>query len=76
MYEINVTELRNHLQKYLADVRKGEEIQVTSHGKVIARILPPADERQMAKRKLQELRKTCEIGDVISPIKEKWEAQE
>jgi prevent-host-death family protein len=75
MHEINVTELRNHLPKYLANVYKWEEILVTSHGKVIARILPPTDTRQEAKRKLQELSKICEIKDVISPIEEEWEVE-
>ena len=55
MHEINITELRNHLPKYLSDVNKGDEILVTLHGKVIARILPPVNKRQEAKRKLKSV---------------------
>ncbi len=76
MHEVNITELRNHLPKYLLEVNKGDEILVTSHGKVIARILPPVDMRQEAKRKLRELRKHCKVGDVVSPIEDSWEAEQ
>lgn len=74
MREVNVTELRSHLPQYLASVEGGTEILVTSHGKVIARILPPIDIRQAAKEKLKKLRKCCKIGDVTSPIDESWDA--
>jgi prevent-host-death family protein len=42
MKEVNVTELRQNLPGYLAKVRRGERIRVTSRGKVIAEISPPA----------------------------------
>jgi prevent-host-death family protein len=42
MKEVNVTELRRNLPGYLARVRRGERIKVTSRGKVIAEIAPPA----------------------------------
>jgi prevent-host-death family protein len=38
MREINVTELRSRLPQYLRQVQKGEELRITSRGKVIARI--------------------------------------
>ena len=57
MHEVNVTELRNHLPKYLADVCKGEEILITVRGRVIARILPPVDVKLEAGKKLRALRK-------------------
>lgn len=74
MREVNVTELRNHLPRYLSSARKGTEILVTSHGEVIARIVPPVDAQQEAIKQLKELRKHCKINDVISPTGEKWEA--
>ena len=40
MSEVNVTELRQNLPDYLAEVRKGKELKITVHGKVIARIVP------------------------------------
>jgi prevent-host-death family protein len=76
MQSVNTTELRNHLPKYLADVTNGDEILVTYHGKTIARILPVRDERLEAKKLLLQWRKTCAIGDVISPLDEDWEVQQ
>lgn len=75
MREVNVTELRNHLPKYLSQAKRGTEILVTLHGQVIARIVPPADMRGDAIKKLKELRAHCKIGDVISPIDEDWDAE-
>jgi prevent-host-death family protein len=76
MRVVNVTELRNHLPKYLSFVSMGNEILVTSHGNVIARILPPADSKSDAITALKKLRKRCRIGDVIAPIDEDWEAEQ
>jgi len=42
MKDVKVTELRQNLPAYLARVRKGERLRVTSRGKVIAEIAPPA----------------------------------
>lgn len=75
MHAVNVTELRNHLPKYLSDASKGNEILVTSHGHVIARILPPVDAKSEALASLKQLSKQCKISDVISPIDEEWDAQ-
>lgn len=75
MREVNVTELRSHLPKYLASAQKGTEILVTSHGRVIARIIPPVDTKADAARQLKDLRKRCSVGDVISPIDEDWESE-
>lgn len=76
MQNVSTTELRNHLPKYLAAVTNGDEILVTSHGKTIARISPPLDEREAAKQELLRIRKTCFIGDVESPLDEEWESNQ
>ena len=41
MKEVNVTELRQKLPEYLAKVRHGERLRITSRGKTIAEIVPP-----------------------------------
>lgn len=41
MKDVNVTELRQNLRGYLARVRRGERLRVTSRGKVIAELTPP-----------------------------------
>jgi prevent-host-death family protein len=42
MKEVNVTKLRQNLPGYLARVQRGERIRVTSRGKVVAELAPPA----------------------------------
>lgn len=46
--EISVRELKSHLSETLRRVAGGEEITVTSHGKVMARLLPPRTRRGAA----------------------------
>lgn len=72
MREVNVTELRSHLPAYLEQAHDGNEIWVTSRGEIIARLLPPLDAKTSAKEQLKLLRKHCKVGDVVSPLNEKW----
>ena len=41
MKNVNVTELRQNLPAYLAKVKRGERLRITSRGRVIAEIAPP-----------------------------------
>ena len=75
MSEVNVTELRQNLPEYLADVKKGKELKITVHGKVIARIVPEVDAKAAARKRLAALRAKCKVGDVISPTDAKWNAE-
>jgi prevent-host-death family protein len=43
--EVGVRELRNHLSRYLAQVRSGDEVVVTDRGRAIARVVPVGAER-------------------------------
>ena len=47
MKEVNVTELRQNLPAYLAKVQRGERIRVTSRGKIVAELAPPATSPDM-----------------------------
>ena len=76
MREVNVTELRNHLPAYLGTVQAGEELLVTARGRVIARLLPPLDPKAAAKDRLLALRERCRVGDVTSPIGDRWDVQD
>ncbi len=67
MSKVNVTELRQNLPAYLTEVQKGKEIEVTSRGKVIARILAGPDALDEARERLLAARKRCRIGDIVSP---------
>ena len=75
MLHVNVTELRNHLPTYLGKVKSGEEVAVTSSGKVIARLVPETNECGSARSRLEAIRKTSWVGDVVSPTGEAWEAE-
>ena len=73
MQDINITELRKHLPSYLKRVACGEQIRVTSNGKVLARIVPEADPAASARGRLEALRGTLMVGDIIGPIDDvKW----
>jgi prevent-host-death family protein len=76
MSSINVTELRQHLPEYLKQVQAGQEIAITVHGKTIARIVPEAKDskREAALKRLESLRGTVIVGDIINPIEEEWTA--
>lgn len=74
MLEVTVSTFRKHIPDYLSKVRKGEDITLTSRGKVIARLVPPADERLSAREQLLALRGVCRIGDILTPIEVEWEA--
>lgn len=42
MANVKVTDLRQNLPAYLARVRRGERLRITSRGKVVAEIVAPA----------------------------------
>jgi len=49
MSKVNVAELRRNLPAYLVAVQKGKEIEVTSRGRVIARILAGTETHEQAR---------------------------
>lgn len=75
MRKVGISDLRQHLPSYLERVRKGEPIQITQNGKVVARLVPEQDAALEARQQLDNLRKTSRIGDVLSPIGERWESE-
>lgn len=74
MNSVNVTQLRQHLPEYLKQVQQGEEITITLHGKTIARIVPEHQEtkREAALKRLEALRGTVIVGDILEPLNEEW----
>ncbi len=54
--DVSVTELRQHLQEFLARVRRGHRLRITSRGEVIAEITPPTrkqDNVEAVRRRLR-----------------------
>ncbi len=74
MNTIPVSELRANLMKVIKEVEHGSIIKITSRNKVVAKLVPPGNNRDEAKNKLKELSKSAVIGDIISPIDSKWKA--
>ena len=75
MPEVDISELRSHLPEYLTRAETGEEILITRHGRIVARLAPYAGARERAKQGLVALRATATVGDVVSPIDSDWEVQ-
>lgn len=74
MLTVNISDLRANLLKYLEKASRGEQITVTTNGRVLATIAAPADKRELAKSRLSELSATARINDVTSPLDSEWDA--
>ena len=58
MEEVKVTELRQNLPEYLAKVKRGQRVRVTSRGKVIAEISPPSASKKEIETARARLRRS------------------
>jgi prevent-host-death family protein len=76
METIPVSDLRANLMKVLKKIEHGSVVDITSRGKVVAKLVPPDYTRKIAREKLKELRKNAVLGDIISPINVQWESAE
>lgn len=73
METVSISQLRSNLLSYLKKAKDGHEIVVTSHGKSLATIIPPYNQNQEARKRLNQLAKSAVIGDVVSPSEEPWD---
>jgi len=69
-----VSELRANLPGFLKKVETGNIISITSRGREIAWLVPPATARESARNTLRQLGQTALIGDVLSPVEDNWTA--
>jgi prevent-host-death family protein len=76
MQTVNISDFRANLLKYLEIANSGEQISVTSNGKLLATVSAPVDRRALARAQLTALAATAKLGDVISPTDSEWEAQQ
>ena len=67
MQTISISDLRTNLLTYLEIAGSGEQILVTSNGKLLASITAPEDKKDIAKEQLRALALTAKIHDVIAP---------
>jgi len=75
MEVVPTTQFRTHLPTYLHRAEEGEEIIITAHNKIIARLVPPQSRKEAAEKMLKKLQATCSVGDVISPIESSWKTK-
>lgn len=76
MDTIAVSELRANLMKILKEIKAGSEINITSRGKVIAKLVPPDNVTYEAKAKLAEVAESAVLYDLVAPIDEQWDAEQ
>lgn len=74
METVSISDFRANLLKYLEKANKGQQITVTTNGRVLATISPPVQMRETAKSQLAGLAATAKIHDVINPIETDWDA--
>ena len=74
METVNISDLRANLLKYLEKANSGEQITVTTNGRVLATLTPPIQRREIARKQLLELSATAKIHDVTTPSGENWDA--
>tara|TARA_B100000315_G_scaffold28113_1_gene23913 strand:+ start:5413 stop:5643 length:231 start_codon:yes stop_codon:yes gene_type:complete len=76
MEKVAVSRLRENLMVFLKKVEKGDSVTITSRGREVAKLVPLENKMKESKKILRQLGKNAVIGDIISPIKEKWKAIE
>lgn len=73
MVSIGISEFRANMSAILQRVQQGEVVRLLMRDKEIAKLVPPDYARDAARQKLEELRQTAIVGDVLSPVDESWE---
>jgi len=74
MQIVNISDLRANLLKYLEIANSGEQISITSNGRLLATITPPAQQKAQARVQLKSLAAKAKIHDVTTPTNEGWDA--
>lgn len=70
---VGVELLKENLTDLLKRVENGERISIVSQGHEVALLIPGKRRIERARKKLEELRKTAFVGDVLTPVSEDWE---
>ena len=62
--------------QHLKNAQRGEQINITSKGALLATVMPPVDRREAARSGLRKLAGTAMVHDVLSPADGDWEMME
>lgn len=73
MHTVNISDFRANLLMYLKKANAGEQISVTTNGKLLATISPPINKRLLAQEQLNKLAETVKIYDVVAPLESDWD---
>ena len=68
--EVTMTQLKQEAPQLLSNL--SEELIVTKRGKAIAKIVPLSQEKEITPGRLRHT--VIEMGDIISPLEEDWDA--
>jgi prevent-host-death family protein len=74
MHTVNISDFRANLLKYMEKAHAGEQVFVTTNGKLLAAVIAPPNQKEIAKAQLADLATTAKIHDVMNPINEEWGA--
>lgn len=74
METVNISDFRANLLKYLEKVSEGQQITVTTNGRVLATLSPPVQIRETSRSQLTELAASAKIHDVTSAVQVDWDA--
>ena len=75
MLQVDATEFQKGVANYLKRIGNGEEIQIASKGRIVARVVPVPYNAASARQRLESLRGTVIVDDVLSPSDEQsWGA--
>jgi prevent-host-death family protein len=68
---VGAYEAKTHLSALLAAVEQGEEVEITKHGRVVARLVPPTPARRTRAEVIDDmLRMRAGLEPVGIPIRE------
>ena len=76
MEQIAVSDFRANLMSFLKRAERGETLTITSRGHTVAKLVPPENKTEKSRAALKKIRKTAIVGDVLTPVRENWEAME
>ena len=74
MKQVTISDFRANLLKYLQSVQRGEQMNITSKGTMLATLIPPVSQHKASREKLAKLARTAVIHDVVTSVEDSWNA--
>ncbi|MBI3959816.1 MAG: type II toxin-antitoxin system prevent-host-death family antitoxin [Chloroflexi bacterium] len=73
MLQVGISEFRSNMNAILQKVQAGEIVSLQVRGLEVAKLVPSDIASDLALAKLERLRETAYVGDILSPLDEVWE---